>query len=64
MKTLLRPTQILREVLGRRKYGALVGPSHAEEVARGLPAAVVIGAHDEEFAKACQETVRTASFRV
>ncbi|MEN8151030.1 MAG: NAD(P)H-dependent glycerol-3-phosphate dehydrogenase [Planctomycetota bacterium] len=63
VKTLLRPTQILREVLGRRKYGALVGPSHAEEVARGLPAAVVIGATDEEFAKACQETVSTSSFR-
>jgi glycerol-3-phosphate dehydrogenase (NAD(P)+) len=63
VKTLRRPTQILREVLGRRKYGALVGPSHAEEVARGLPAAVVVGATDEDFAKECQDTVSTASFR-
>jgi len=63
VKTLLRPTQVIREVLGRRKYGALVGPSHAEEVARGLPAAVVIGATDEEFARECQDTVSTARFR-
>jgi glycerol-3-phosphate dehydrogenase (NAD(P)+) len=63
VKTLRRPTQILREVLGRRKYGALVGPSHAEEVARGLPAAVVVGATDEDFAKECQTTVSTARFR-
>jgi glycerol-3-phosphate dehydrogenase (NAD(P)+) len=63
VKTLLRPTQILRETLGRRKYGALVGPSHAEEVARGLPAAVVVGATDDDWAKDVQETISTARFR-
>jgi glycerol-3-phosphate dehydrogenase (NAD(P)+) len=63
VKTLLRPTQILREVAGRRKMGALVGPSHAEEVARGLPAAVVAASSDEEFARQCQDTVSTDRFR-
>ncbi len=36
-----RPTEILREVLGRVRVVALVGPSHAPEVARGLPASIV-----------------------
>lgn len=61
--TLLRPSQILRSILGRRKFGALVGPSHAEEVARGMPAAVVVGSSDDELAHSIQETVSTARFR-
>ncbi len=37
-----RPTEILREVLGRRaRLVVISGPSHAAEVARGLPASVV-----------------------
>ncbi len=63
VKTFRRPTQVLREVLGRRKLGVLCGPSHAEEVARGLPAAVVVASRDEEFAREAQATVSTARFR-
>ena len=36
-----RPTEVLREVLGRVRLVVLSGPSHAPEVARGLPASVV-----------------------
>lgn len=36
-----RPTEILSEVLGEGPFVALSGPSHAPEVARGLPASVV-----------------------
>ena len=61
--TLERPTQILRQALGQRKIGVLVGPSHAEEVARGLPAAVVIASKDVRFAKAAQATLSTDRFR-
>lgn len=62
--TLERPTQILRQALGRRRtIGVLVGPSHAEEVARGLPAAVAIAAKNERFAKEVQETLSTDRFR-
>ena len=35
--TFRRPTEIAREELGPRPTAALSGPSHAEEVARGLP---------------------------
>jgi len=61
--TLKRPSRIVRESLGRRKVAALVGPSHAEEVARGLPAAVVVASADEAFAAAIQDTVSTDRFR-
>ncbi len=36
-----RPTEILREVLGRVPLVVLSGPSHAPELARGLPASLV-----------------------
>ncbi len=63
VKTLTRPTQILRQVTGRRKFAVLVGPSHAEEVARGLPAAVVVASTDEEFAREVQGIISTDRFR-
>ncbi|MCA8952290.1 MAG: NAD(P)-binding domain-containing protein, partial [Planctomycetes bacterium] len=38
-----RPSEVLAEVVGRpARVFALSGPSHAEEVARGLPTTVVI----------------------
>src|SRR5262245_20844784 len=42
MGTFLRPTEIVRELLGPRPVAALSGPSHAEEVSRGLPTSVVV----------------------
>jgi glycerol-3-phosphate dehydrogenase (NAD(P)+) len=63
VKTLTRPTQILRDVTGRRRLAVLVGPSHAEEVARGLPAAVVVASRDEAFAAEVQKIVSTDRFR-
>lgn len=41
----------MREILGPQPaYGVLSGPSFAKEVAAGLPTAVVIASHDEQFA--------------
>jgi glycerol-3-phosphate dehydrogenase (NAD(P)+) len=42
----------------------LAGPSHAEEVARGIPTAVVAACCDRERAAAVQETFSNESFRV
>jgi glycerol-3-phosphate dehydrogenase (NAD(P)+) len=65
VETLQRPTQILRSVLGRRRpLAVLVGPSHAEEIARGLPAAVVVASNDEELAREIQATLATDRFRL
>ena len=39
--TLMRPSEIITDVLGPRGVVALGGPSHAEEIARRMPASVV-----------------------
>jgi len=63
-KTFERPTDIIREVLGPRSVGALSGPSHAEEVARGLPATVVAASEDLNFARWVQGCFSSRRFRV
>jgi glycerol-3-phosphate dehydrogenase (NAD(P)+) len=42
--THLRPSQVLAEVLPDGLVGALTGPTNAAEIARGLPAAMVLAA--------------------
>jgi len=68
-KTLLRPTQIVLDVLdagcpSRRRVAALSGPSIAPEVARKLPATVVAASEDEQFARQIQEFFTRPYFRV
>jgi glycerol-3-phosphate dehydrogenase (NAD(P)+) len=64
METLKRPTQILRELLGPRPLVVLTGPSHAEEVARGLPASIVAASDDAPAAALAQRLFSHARFRV
>ena len=42
----------------------MTGPSHAEEVSRGIPTSVVAAARDEERARAVQRLCSTPRFRV
>ena len=58
------PSQVLLEILGERPIAVLTGPSHAEEVARGLPASVVVGCEDQEFARRVQAAFSSENFRV
>jgi glycerol-3-phosphate dehydrogenase (NAD(P)+) len=62
--TLERPTRILTETLGGEEGVALVGPSHAEEVSRGVPTSVVAASEDETRAREVQRLFSTARFRV
>lgn len=72
--TLLRPTQIIRDVLTAaakdnpdrpaRPLATLSGPSVASELARCLPATVVAASDDEPFAQLLQEAFTTHWFRV
>jgi glycerol-3-phosphate dehydrogenase (NAD(P)+) len=62
--TFLRPTEILHEVLGAQHAAALSGPSHAEEVSRGLPTTVVTASTDPELARWIQDRFSTDRFRV
>lgn len=62
--TFARPSQIIVETLGPRPVAVLSGPSHAEELARGLPASVVIAGGDERLNIAVRDTLNQGLFRV
>jgi len=63
--TLLRPNQILKEVLGKDvKCLALSGPTIADELARKLPAVACAACGDENLAKNVQITFNAPWFRV
>lgn len=62
--TLKPMTSILSEELGVEHPVALSGPSHAEEVCRGLPTTVVAASRSLETAQAVQDLFRTPRFRV
>ena len=59
----LRMSEILANHLPTHPIAVLSGPSHAEEVARNIPAAVVLGCADVEVAKRLQLTFNTRAFR-
>ena len=62
--TLKRMSEVLAEELGDSDPVVLTGPSHAEEVSRGIPTSVVAAAHDESRARAVQVLFSTSRFRV
>lgn len=65
--TLLRMSEVLEQTLPEplaRRITVLAGPSHAEEVARRVPTAVVAAARDAGVARAVQESFSTDTFRV
>lgn len=64
IETFARPSSILLSALGDRPVGVLTGPSHAEEVARGLPASVVCASKDQDLADLAQRAFSSDSFRV
>ncbi len=64
-KTCLRPSEIVYQVLGRSvRLVVLSGPSHAEEVARGIPTLTVAASKDSRVATFVQEYFRDPQFRV
>ena len=63
-ETLLRPSEIIIDVLGRRTVGVLSGPCIAHEIALKLPATVVAASEDEALSSAVQSAISTPYFRV
>jgi glycerol-3-phosphate dehydrogenase (NAD(P)+) len=63
-ETLQRPSEILEELLVPRAVVALTGPSHAEELAAGLPATVVAASRDLDAAGLAQRTFATDALRI
>jgi glycerol-3-phosphate dehydrogenase (NAD(P)+) len=64
LDTFARPTEIITQVLGERPVAVLSGPSHAEEVSRGLPTSVVVASTDFDLARWVQQHFRGERFRV
>lgn len=63
--SLKRMSQIFEEFFGKQeKYVALSGPSHAEEVSRKVPTAVVAASRDPAAAEAVQDLFMSPVFRV
>ncbi len=62
--TLLRPSQVLDEVAPDHRIVVFSGPSHAEEVARGLPASVVAAAARGSDAERVQKLLMGPALRI
>lgn len=62
--TLKRMTQVLSESLASPDVVLLVGPSHAEEVSRGVPTSIVAAAESEERAERVQVLCSSPRLRV
>ena len=63
-ETLKFLTQVLQEELPTTKIVALSGPSHAEEVGRGLPTTIVSASQDLVAAEAVQDIVMNDTLRI
>ncbi|MBR6477885.1 MAG: NAD(P)-dependent glycerol-3-phosphate dehydrogenase [Lachnospiraceae bacterium] len=57
-------TQVIEEEIPQADVAVLSGPSHAEEVGRGLPTSVVVGAKSRETAEYIQNVFMSPVFRV
>ncbi len=63
-ETLELPTRILDETLPDARTAVLSGPSHAEEVSRGLPTTVVAASETAGAAQRIQQLVTAPYFRI
>lgn len=62
--TLMTMSDVVEDMIPQADVAVLCGPTHAEEVGRGLPTAIVAGAHSRRTAVAIQEFCSSPVFRV
>ncbi|MDD5936309.1 MAG: NAD(P)-dependent glycerol-3-phosphate dehydrogenase [Clostridiales bacterium] len=62
--TLMTLTDIISEEIPQADVAVLSGPSHAEEVSRGIPTTCVVGASSKKTATMIQDAFMTEKFRV
>lgn len=62
--TLMTLSQIIEEEVPQANVAVLSGPSHAEEVGRGIPTTIVVGAKTRETAEYIQNVFMSDVFRV
>ena len=63
-RSMMRMSQVIRDVLGNVRIGVLSGPTISYEVARGLPTTVVAASGDEKTAQEIQDLFMTENFRI
>lgn len=64
LQTHARMSELLQEAFPQNKVAVLSGPSHAEEVSRKIPTAVVAAAADEQVMREVQELFSNGYMRV
>lgn len=62
--TLMTMSQIIEEEIPHAEVAVLSGPSHAEEVSRGLPTTCVVSTHRRKTAEYIQSVFMSPVFRV
>ncbi len=62
--TLFTLTQVIEDEIPNANVAVLSGPSHAEEVGRGMPTSCVVGAKEKETAEYLQNIFMSEVFRV
>lgn len=63
-KTLMTLSEIIEEEIPSANVAVLSGPSHAEEVGKGIPTTIVVGSKDRETAEYLQNLFMSPVFRV
>lgn len=63
-RTLYTLSQVIKEEIPQADVAVLSGPSHAEEVSRGVPTTVVVGAETKVTARFVQDIFMNDIFRV
>lgn len=63
-KTLMTMSQVADEIIPENQYVVLSGPSHAEEVGKGIPTTVAVASKDITVAEHIQDVFMTDRFRV
>ncbi|MDE5909475.1 MAG: NAD(P)H-dependent glycerol-3-phosphate dehydrogenase [Lachnospiraceae bacterium] len=62
--TLMTLSEIIEQEIPSGEVAVLSGPSHAEEVGKGIPTTIVVGAKDKETAEYLQNLFMSKVFRV
>lgn len=57
-------SQVIKDELPKCKIAVMSGPSHAEEVSRGIPTTNVVASQDESVAKLIQDIFMNPDFRI
>lgn len=62
--TLKTMSQVMKETFPENRCAVLTGPSHAEEIARGVPTTIVAASEDREVSYYVQNVLTNRTFRI